>query len=276
MMCEHAEGGVREDDAGRRPHARGQSLQGTEKPVDGAHRRRHRLLPRPRHRRGARQGQRRQSVLEALLRRHIRRARVAREDQARRRHPRLQRSRQRAFARADPDVRARHRGGVPGRRRRLRPTPGADGERPSETRLAPGREPDPRRVRHDHRQRDAGGSRPHGAAVGHLRPADGVAVQGDSAVRERDPVSAAHRRALLQARPGDPPRGRGFPGGPARRRLRHRRHVAPAAGRARRPREHGIRQDRSSTAWSNDPAEAHEDSRTRSTCAKPAPRASRW
>ncbi len=38
----------------------------------------------------------------------------------------------------------------------------------------------------------------------------GVAVQGDSAVRERDPVSTAHGPTLLQARPGNPPRGRGF------------------------------------------------------------------
>ena len=96
-------------------------------------------------------------------------------------------------------------------RRRLRRAAGTGGARTSEARLAPGREPDPRRVRHDHRQRDAGRSRPHRAAV--ASPAaspTAVAVQGHPAVRERDPVSAADRRALLQARPGDPPRGRGF------------------------------------------------------------------
>ena len=42
--------------------------------------------------------------------------------------------------------------------------------------LAPGRVADPRRVRHDPRQRDAGRPRAHRAAVGDVRRARGVAV----------------------------------------------------------------------------------------------------
>ena len=59
-------------------------------------------------------------------------------------------------------------------------------------------------------------------------------VQGDSARGERGAVSAAHGQPLLQARQGNPPRGGVVRPGPEGRDLRHRRHVAPAPGAARR------------------------------------------
>ena len=42
----------------------------------------------------------------------------------------------------------------------------------------------------------------------HVRPAEGVAVQGDPARRQRRPVSAADRQPLLEPRPRDPQGGR--------------------------------------------------------------------
>ena len=94
-------------------------------------------------------------------------------------------------------------------------------------------------------------------------------------VRQRRAVSAAHRRALLQARPGHPPRRREIRAGSARRHLRHRRHVAPAAGRARRLDQSRIRH-RISRRHDQGPAGADQASRTPNTCARPAPKASRW
>ena len=52
-----------------------------------------------------------------------------REGQARRRHHRLQRPRLGVLGRDDPDLRARLRGGIPARRRRLGPAAGAGGAR---------------------------------------------------------------------------------------------------------------------------------------------------
>ena len=85
----------------------------------------------------------------------------------------------------------------------------------------------PRRVRPHHRQQDGGRSRPHRADEPAVRLAEGMAVPGDPARRQRGAVSAADRPSLLHARQGDPQGGRILSGGSARRDLRHRRHVAP-------------------------------------------------
>ena len=101
--------------------------------------------------------------------------------------------------RAHPDVRAGLRGRVPAGRRGLGPAPGADRAGPSGAGLASRPVADPRRVRHDHRQRDGGRPRADRAAVADVRRADRVAGQGHSAGRQRRPVPAAHGQPLLPA-----------------------------------------------------------------------------
>ena len=130
---------------------------------------------------------------------------------------------------------------VPARRRRVRPQTRAGGRRPRRARLASRRIAHPGRVRHHHRQRDAGRPRADGAAVGGVRPAGEVAVPGDPALRERHPVSPADRQPLLQPRAGDSPGRRVVPGGSQGDGVRHRRHVAPVAGRAGGAHQHGVR-----------------------------------
>ena len=108
-----------------------------------------------------------------------------------------------------------------------------------------------------------------------VRLAEGMAVPGDPARRQRRAVSAADRPSLLHARPRDPQGGRVLSGGSARGDLRHRRHVAPDQRAARRP-----DQQRSSTRPSSTTSprirRSSRASRISNTCARPAPRASRW
>ena len=141
-----------------------------------------------------------------------------------------------------PDLRARLRGRIPARRRRLGPAAGAGGEGPSRARLAHRAVGHPRRVRPDALQQDGGRPRPHGAAQPDVRLAEGMAVPGDPAGRQRRALSAADRAPLLHARQGDPQGGGVLSGGPARRDLRHRRHVAPDLRPARRPDQLEVRQ----------------------------------
>jgi vanillate/3-O-methylgallate O-demethylase len=58
---------------------------------------------------------------------------------------------------------------------------------------------DPAGLRPHHRQQDGRRPRPHRAAVADVRPAQGVAVQGDPVRRQRGAVPGAQRHALLQA-----------------------------------------------------------------------------
>ena len=92
---------------------------------------------------------------------------------------------------------------------------------------------------------------------------------------ERDPVSAADRRALLQARPGHSPRGRGI--------SRDLRVVVFGTGGM----SHQLQGERAGfvnqefdtmflDGMVNDPRAAHQDFSHRSTCARRAPKASRW
>ena len=132
-----------------------------------------------------------------------------REDQAGRRHRRLQRPRLGVLGGDDPDLRARLRRGVSARRRGLGPAPGAGGQGPSRARLAHRAVGHSRRVRPHHRQQDGGRSRADRAAQPAVRQAEGrVAVPGHSARRQRGDVSAADRAPLLHARQGDPQGGR--------------------------------------------------------------------
>ena len=101
-----------------------------------------------------------------------------------------------------PDLRHRLRRRVPAGRRRLGPAPGAGGQRASGAGVAHRDEHHPRRVRHDHRQQDGRRSRPDGADVAAVRPAEGVAVPRDPARGQRRAVPAAHRPSLLHARQG--------------------------------------------------------------------------
>jgi protocatechuate 4,5-dioxygenase beta chain len=64
-------------------------------------------------------------------------------------------------------------------RRGLGPAPGAGGQGPSGTRRAYRAVGDPGRLRPDHREQDAGGPRPHRAAVADVRPTRRVALPGD-------------------------------------------------------------------------------------------------
>ena len=82
-------------------------------------------------------------------------------------------------------------------------------------------------VRSHHRQQDGGRPRPDRAAQPRVRLAGRMALPGHSARRERRAVSAADRQALLRSRPRDPQGRCILSGGPARRGVRHRRHVAP-------------------------------------------------
>ena len=68
-----------------------------------------------------------------------------------------------------------------------------------------------------------------------------VAGAGHPAGGERRAVSAADRQPLLQPGQGDPPRGGVVRPGPEGGDLRHRRHVAPAPGAARRADQQGVR-----------------------------------
>ena len=100
----------------------------------------------------------------------------------------------------------------------------------------------PRRVRPHHRQQDGGRPRPHGAAQPDVRLAQGMAVPGHPARRQRRDVSAADRASLLHAGPRHPQGGRVLSGGPAGGGHRHRRHVAPDFRAARRPHQQQVRQ----------------------------------
>ena len=95
-----------------------------------------------------------------------------------------------------------------------RPVPVVQG--PSRARLAHRPVGHPRRVRPHHRQQDGGRSRPHRAAQPAVRLAEGMAVPGHSARRQRRAVSAADRASLLHAGQGDPQGGRVLSRGPAR------------------------------------------------------------
>jgi gallate dioxygenase len=107
-------------------------------------------------------------------------------------------------ARADPHLRARHGRAVRHGRRGLRAAPVPDVMGHPELAWHLAAVADPRRVRHDARQRHGGRPRPHRAAVGRVRPTRRVALQGRPARRQRRAVPAAHRQPLLPARPGDP------------------------------------------------------------------------
>ena len=157
--------------------------------------------------------------------------------QARRRHHRLQRPRLGVLGGNDPDLRARLRRGIPARRRRLGPAPGAGGRGPSGARLAHRAVGDPRRVRSHHLQQDGSRSRHDRAdepAVRQGRQGFALALPGHSARGQRGDVSAADRPSLLHAGQGDPQGGpvlsRGSQGGD----LRHRRPVASDQRPARR------------------------------------------
>ncbi len=164
------------------------------------------------------------------------------EDQARRRHRGLQRPCLGVLGRDHSDLRARLRGRVSARRRRLGAAAGAGREGPSRACRAYRPVGHSRRVRPHHRQQDGGRSRPHRAAEPDVRLAQGVAVPGHPARRQRGAVSAADGASLLHARQGDPQGGRVLPGGSAGRDLRHRRHVAPDQRPARRPDQQQVRQ----------------------------------
>ena len=197
------------------------------------------------------------------------------EDQAGRRDRDLQRPRVGLLGRDHPDLRARLRGGVPARRRGLGTASGAGGQGPPRACLAHRPVGHSRRVRPHHLQQDGGRSRPHRAAQPGVRLAEGMAVPGDPARRQRRAVSAADRAPLLHARQGDPQGGAVLSGRPQGRGVRHRRHVAPDLRTARRPDQQQVRQGL--------PRQSHARTRRSScacrisnTCARPAPRASRW
>ena len=124
-------------------------------------------------------------------------------------------------------------------------------------------------------QQDGGRSRPDRADEPAVRLAEGMAVPGDPARRQRRALSAADRASLLHARQGDPQGGRILSGGPARRGVRHRRHVAPDLRAARRP-DQLASSTRPSSTTSPRTRRSSRASRISNTCARPAPRASRW
>ena len=139
---------------------------------------------------------------------------VDRQGEAGRLHRRLQRPCLRVLRRADPDVRARLRGGVPARRRRLGPAPRAGRAGPPQARHPHRAVGDPRRVRSHHLQQDGGRPRPDGAAQPAVRQGRQVAVPDHSAGRQRRAVPPADRQPLLQSRQGDPQGGRELSGRP--------------------------------------------------------------
>ncbi len=80
---------------------------------------------------------------------------------------------------------------------------------------------------------------------------------------------------LLHARQGDPQGGGVLSGGSERRDLRHRRHVAPDQWPARRP-DQLANSTRPSSTTSPRIRRSSPASRISNSCARPAPRASRW
>ena len=96
-----------------------------------------------------------------------------------------------------------------------------------------------------------------------VRLAEGMAVPGDPARRQRGALSAADRASLLHARQGDPQGGGILSGRFAGGDLRHRRHVAPDQRPARRSDQFEVRQGvpRQSQQGSEE-ADAHHPSRT--------------
>ena len=167
---------------------------------------------------------------------------MAERAQAGRDLPRLQRSRDRLQPRPDSDLRHRDGGGVRARRRGLWRAPGADSDRPSETRRPYRPVGDPAGFRPHHRQQDGRRPRPHRPLESDVRTAEGVALSGDPVRGQRRAISGAVRRALLRARPGDPPRGRELRRAPEGADLGHRRHEPPVAGPARRAHQRGLGQ----------------------------------
>ena len=213
---DHAEGGqlddqhdprrIRRDDARRRPLARRPALDPRAR-SNGADHRGHRHQPRPRDRRRVRPGARPGRILEAGVRRLRMGQGVRGARGPRRRHPVLQRPRQRDDARRRADVRARHGRGVRRRRRGLGPPPGADGDGRSGARRAPRRAAGDRRVRPHADEHARRRPRPHRPALADVRQVRGMAGAGDPAGGQRDPVPDPFGRALLAARRGDRRRG---------------------------------------------------------------------
>ena len=141
-----------------------------------------------------------------------------------------------------PDLRARHRRALRGRRRGLRPPAGARRDRRPRAVPAPGGEPDRRALRPDRLPGAARRPRVHRAAVGlDARPRRRMAVPGHPAAGQRHPVPPAHGGPVLRARPGARPGDPQLPEGRHRRRARYRWHVAPAGRRAGRVHQPGLR-----------------------------------
>ena len=233
------------------------------------------MLARAGDRRGDRQQADRGAVLEARV---LRLREVQAMDgggEARRRHRGLQRSCLRVLGRADSDLCARLRRRIPARRRGLGAAAGAGGQGPSGARLPHRAVGHSRRVRPHHRQQDGGRPRPHRSAQPDVRLARSVAVPGDPARRQRRDVSAADRASLLRARARDPQGGAVVPRGSAGGGAGHRRDVAPDFRTARRPDQYASSTPRSSTTSPRTPASSR-GCRISNTCAKPAPRGSRW
>src|SRR4051794_32134845 len=89
-----------------------------------------------------------------------------------------------------------------------------------------------------------------------------MALSGDPHRRERGAVSASDRQALLRSRPRHPQGGCVLSRRPARRCVRHRRHVAPDLRSARRPDQLEIRQGLPRRAHQR-PEEARRDAASR-------------
>ena len=233
------------------------------------------MLARAGDRRGDRQRQDRGAVLEARVRGLRQIQGMDGAGQARRGHRRLQRSCFRLLGRADPDLRARLRRRIPACRRGLGTAAGAGGQGPSAARLPYRAVGHSRRVRSHHRQQDGGRSRPHRAAQPDVRVSEGMAVPGDPSRGQRGDVSAADRAPLLHAGAGDPQGGAVLPGGFAGPGARHRRHVPPDFRAAGRPDQHQVRH-RVPRQSHQGPAASSPACRMWNTCARRAPRASRW
>ena len=199
-----------------------------------------------------------------------------REDQAGRRHRGLQRPRLGVLGRDDPDLRARLRGGISARRRGLGPAAGAGGARaiPSSPRTSRSRSSSTSSISPSSTRWRSTTASPCRSTCCSARPKEWPCPVIPLAVNVVH-VSAADRAPLLHARQGDPQGGRVLSRGPEGRDLRHRRHVAPDQRPARRPDQQQVGQGlpRQSHQGSE---EAHAASRISNTCARPAPRASRW